>query len=348
MLCGQSVTGPAIDTSLFGDNTGPAIDEWPDTGDGAWMEVEEPPAPPQGTAPTPGPSVPEINAESTPVLPTVPRTSESSELPLAEDDPASAKKPKRSLLPWKRRSDDRKAREARAEAERAKYGPRLTDMKVNTSGNGAADSGGGDTGLLPSELHRWKRDPRGAMREARKDRKLLLLWMTDSKRSIGGGQLATELFRHTHFLRMARDYMVLTRVDYGEREIREHAYARRLKKELNAVGFPIMILFTPEGDEVWRHVGYRPGRFSSILGDLKLQAQTFALKEKYRYEQLEKKGYRFWTNYKNKPMFGRAVKLSRADKMVTLLDEYGKRSQYPVLKLSAKDRAVLSEQFPKP
>ncbi len=341
LLCAQTATGPAIDTSLFGDNTGPAIDEWPDTGDGAWMEVEEPPAPPQATAPTPVPTIPGINTKSTPNSPATPRSSESNK-PQA-DDPATAKTPKRSLLPWKRRNQERTARDA---AEREKNGPRLSEVKTRTSSNG--EVGAADTGLLPSELHRWRRDPRGAMKEARRERKLLLLWMTDSKRVEAGTQLAIELFRHTHFLRMARDYMVLTRVDYGEREIREHSYAKMLKKELNAVGFPIMMLFTPEGEEVWRHVGYRPGRFSSILGDLKIQAQNFALKEKYRYEKLEEKGYRFWTNYKNKPMFARAVELSREEKMVTLLDEAGKRTRYPVLKLSTKDRAFLSEQFPKP
>ena len=330
-LWAQDVSG--IDASLFGNkNNGPAIHSWPDTGDGAWMKLETPPAAPPQAAPIPRPTQPP--QDFTPRLPIAPRV---------DDSAAEAPKPKkrRPLLPWNRK----KQRDQEKAAEQVKNGPRLSDLKTRTSSDGG--SANGDSGLLPSELHRWKRDPRKAMVQARKERKLMLLWLTDSVRIEAGTQLAIELFRHTKFLRLAKDYMVLTRVDYGDNDIASHPYAKTLKEKLNAVGLPFMILVTPDGEEVWRSVGYRPGRFSNILGDLKLEVQRFALKEKYRFEKLEEKGYRFWTNYQNRPMFALAVALSRTDKKVTLQDEYGKRSLYPVLKLSAEDRAYLSERFPK-
>jgi hypothetical protein len=231
--------------------------------------------------------------------------------------------------------------EERLEKEQAKFAPRLGDVRTGAS----QSSGSADSGLLPSELRRWKRDPRKAIGEARKDRKLLLLWMTDSLRSATSKEQAIEVFRHTQFLRMAKDFMVLTKIDYAESEIANHKYAQHLRKELKVIGYPSLILFSPDSKELWRFSGYRQGRFSQIIDELRFQVMTFALKERHRHEKLIEKGYRTWNNVKNQPIFAKAIEVCREEKTVLLIDEDGEQYRYPVVKLSGGDRAWLAEEF---
>ncbi len=324
---------PGLDASLFGNQL-PPIPDKPDTGDSGWITEEAPAAPkaapPQDAAP-PAESSPSTNTERP-----VPR------LPVpGKDDKEKAKEPKpekRSWLPWKRRKQE----EERLKKERAKYGPRLGETKHGISRGG----GGGDIGLLPSELRRWQRDPRKAMREAKAERKMLMLWLMDSKRSTPSKQMAVELFRHTQFLRMAKDHMVLTKVDYGETDIAAHPYAKFLKEKLNALGYPILVLFSPDSEEMWRYKGYRTGRYPDIIGELRHEVKTFQLRERDRQEKLIEGGFRTWRNHKKEEIFAKAIGISREEKTVTLVDDFGRKGAYSVLKLSREDLDYLSKRFP--
>ena len=322
-----------IDATLFGDRLGPAIPDAPDTGD-EWIVVEEPPAPP-----SPPPKA-ERSSETAVPTPSVFPPKQEGTLPEATskgDEPAPTKR-RRSWLPWRNKQRER---EERLALEREKVAPRLGDVRTGAS----QVSGGVDSGLLPSELRRWKRDPRKAMAEAREDRKLLLLWMMDSLRSSTSKEQAIEVFRHTQFLRMAKDYMVLTKIDYAESDIASHKYARHLREQLKVIGYPVLILFSPDSKELWRSRGYRRGRFPQIIDELRYQVKTFALKERDRHEKLVEKGFRTWNNDRNQPIFAKAMEVSREDKTVLLLDENGERYRYPVVRLSEEDRGWLAERF---
>ena len=139
--------------------------------------------------------------------------------------------------------------------------------------------------------------------------------------------------------------MVLTKVDFAEPAIAGHSYARYLKEKLDVLGYPILILFSPESEEVWRFRGYRRGRFPEVISDLRYQVKTHALKERDRHEKLLAKGYRDWTNDRNQPAFAKALEVSREDKTVLFLDGNGKRYRYPVIRLSGEDRDWLAEHF---
>ena len=326
-----------IDTTLFGDDLGPAIPDRLETGED-WMVVEESPEVSAVPAPLPEPSLDPTPAPSaiapTPASPSV----EERSVPEAEPEKPKAK---RSWLPWKTKRTRREEAEARLEAERAKYGPRMSGLKRRASQGGS----GFDSGLMESELRRWKRDPRKAMAQARAERKMLLLWITDSVRSGTSKPMATEVFRHSKFLRLMKDYMVLTKLDFAEPDIAAHKYTKYLKDKLKVMGYPVLVLFSPDSEELWRYVGYRSGRFPEIIDQLGYQAEVFVLKENHRHQQLVSNGYRQWTNYKNEPIFAKALSVSREEKKVVLLDEQGKRYSYPVVKLSKEDRDWLAEKF---
>ncbi len=317
-----------IDPSLFGDHLGPPISQLPDSGDD-YLVVDgerslEPEAAMDGPFPAaPAPSKSRVPEEST-------------------NKPEPAAKPKESRgwfkLPWRSK---RRENEERLARERELNRPKLGKLRAGSS----AGTVGVDDGLLPSELGRWKRDPRKAMKQARAERKMLLLWMTDSLRSSTSKAEAVEVFRHTQFLRMAKDYMVLTKIDFAESEIASHSYTRYLKEKLNVLGYPVLILFSPESKEVWRYRGYRRGRFPEIISDLRYQVKTHALKERHRHENLVAKGFRDWTNDRNQPVFAKALEVSREDKTVLFVDVNGKRYRYPVIRLSGEDRDWLAENF---
>lgn len=325
-----------IESTLFGDNLGPAIDELPDTGD-AYVVVE----PEESRAPVdPLPDLPPTTIPDSSTLPPTNIAPPPEATPSTPPPPAlpEAKKPRRSWLPW---GNKRREREERLQAERERTGPRLGKLRSGESPTG----GQVDSGLLPSELRRWKRDPRQAMREARAERKLLLLWMTDSVRSSTSKTMATELFRHTRFLRMAKDYMVLAKIDFAESDIASHPYTRHVKKELNVMGYPFLVLFSPDSKEMWRFRGYRRGRFPLVLDELQHQVKVHALRERERHQRLVEKGYRDWTNDRNEAVFAKAVEVSREDREVVFMDPYGKKHRYPVVLLSKADRDWLAETF---
>lgn len=325
-----------IDTTLFGDDLGPAIPDSLETGED-WMVIEEAPAVQEPT-PQPEPSVAPkpVPIDPAPVQPAP--SVEKRSVPEAEQETPEVK---RSWLPWKRKRQQREAEQSRLEAERAKYGPRMSGVKARSSQGGS----GIDSGLMESELRRWMRDPRKAMARARDERKMLLLWITDSVRSGSSKPMATEVFRHSKFLRLMKDYMVLTKLDFAEPEIASHKYTKHLKDKLKVMGYPVLVLFSPDSEELWRYVGYRSGRFPEIIDQLGYHARVFALKENHRHEKLVEAGYRQWINYRKEPIFAKAVRVSREEKTVVLLDEQGKRYSYPVVKLSKGDRDWLAEQF---
>lgn len=319
-----------IDPTLFGDHLGPAISELPDTGED-WLAVEE---------------------ESPAAEKAIPAPETGAEFPGASDDPADAPKSTESQaarekpeqrksswfrLPWSNKSRER---EERLAEERAASGFKLGEFRKGQ----VQDQGYVDSGISPSELRRWKRDPRKAMIQAREERKLLLLWMTDSFLTNCKTQ-AIEVFRHTQFLRMARDYMVLTKIDFAEADIASHPYTRELKDKLNVLGSPVLILFSPDSKEVWRYTGYRSGRHPEIIGALRFQIKSHALKERHRHETLVESGFRDWVNDRDESVFAKAIDVSLEDRTVLFVDDLGEHYRYPVVKLSEEDRAWLAERF---
>lgn len=329
-----------IDPTLFGDHLGPPIPGLPDTGEEfVVMDGAQDLTPPPALTPA-GPGAASAAQDGLAWEPELPGEGGASQAG-GDIEGAAEKKNGRSWfrLPWGKKG--RAEAEARLEQERAKYGPQLGKLRTGASvGGGAVDSG-----LTPSELNRWKRDPRKAMVEARAGRRLLLLWMTDSLRSSSSKSQAVEVFRHTQFLRMAKDYMVLTKIDFAEPDLASHPYSKYLKEKLNVLGYPALILFDPDSQEIWRYRGYRRGRYPEIISELRYQVKTHALKEQHVRDQLVSKGYRDWTNDRDQLVFAKAVEVSREEKTVTFLDRYGKRYRYPVIRLSNDDRNWLAERF---
>lgn len=339
LLLGMSPAFAQIDTTLFGDNLGPAIPDRLDTGED-WMVIEEEPQAAPAPAPAPAPVTAAPGLDMAPELVPEATSPPPSEIRVPEAA-SSVPKKKRSWLPWRTRKQREEDARERLDAERAKYGPRMSGLKSRSS----TSSGGLDSTLKESEIRRWQRDPRKAMAQAKEERKLLLLWISDSVRSGSSKPLSIEVFRHTKFLRMMKEYMVLTRLDFGEPDIASHKYSRHLKDKLKVMGYPVLILFSPDSEELWRYVGYRSGRFPEIIDQLGYRVEVFARKENHRYEQLLKAGYRDWSNRRKEKVFAKAVSVSREEKTVVFKDEKGKKYTYPVVELSEEDREWLAEKF---
>lgn len=267
---------------------------------------------------------------------------EGAESPVRDAEEASG-----GWLPWgkeKRKKESALQRKlAELEAERR---PRISEPKVRKTTGGDV---GNDTGLSASELGRWEIDPRRAMKDAREQRRMLLVWMTNSKGVAPSRSMAIELFRHTQFLTMARDAMNLARIDFGDTNIASHPFTREWKANLKVNGYPTLILFSPDGQEIWRFTGYRAGRYALILDQLRALVEKHHRSEEVRLTNLRRAGYRDWTNpVTDTTVFAKAVSLSREEKTVTLLLPDGKRYPYSVLKLSEADRNWLAEAYPKP
>lgn len=221
-------------------------------------------------------------------------------------------------------------------------GPVFGELKMDSK------SIGGNNPFMDADLSRWRRDPRGAMRQAQAERKLLLLWFANSKLdkiNPKAARMGVELFEHTDFLKLAQDNIVRVRVDYGEDDTASHPYAKLLQSAFGVMGFPHIIVYSPDKQKLWERRGYKPNQFTVYLPEITELVGNHKLREQSRMSRLLADGYRNWSNFRKQSLFAKPVELSRETKLVTLRLTNGQQFPYPVIYLSDDDRGWLAEKL---
>jgi len=212
----------------------------------------------------------------------------------------------------------------------------------------------------PKRRGPWEASETIAKQRASREGKPLLIWFTDSQNSPMCKALSQELFTKPDFEQWASEKLVRLRVDsnydtndfvndpdisLGEKESRKvdsKAYITNLKKRYKVLGHPTLLLLNPGGEVVGRYRGYKRGQADFTWGQIKHGEAVSENAYKEWRAGLEKKGYREWSDRKERKVFAKLTGYSNGT--LTLIEPDGTRCKTHESKLSDKDQQWITEQ----
>ncbi|MDX1680434.1 MAG: thioredoxin family protein [Akkermansiaceae bacterium] len=202
----------------------------------------------------------------------------------------------------------------------------------------------------------WERSIQIARKTSIREGKPLLIWFTDSNRSPRCRQLNQELFADREFQEWASENLIRMRVNeseelddeglsLGEKQSRRVAFAKyvkRLKKHYKVLGYPSLVMVDPQGRVVGHYRGYTSGQADLTWGKLRQGVVAANAATRAWKEQLERRGYRTWTDRKDRSLFAKLLKYD--DGKLHIVEPDGSRSIIQEKQLSAEDREWIREQ----
>jgi len=114
----------------------------------------------------------------------------------------------------------------------------------------------------------WETDFANAKALAKEQGKFILLDFTGSDWCPPCIQLEKDIFQKAAFREYARNKLVLVTLDFPRGRKLDKAIVEQnkaLARKFAVPGFPTIVILNPCGEEVGRHIGYRPGGVQSYL-----------------------------------------------------------------------------------
>jgi thioredoxin-related protein len=108
----------------------------------------------------------------------------------------------------------------------------------------------------------WTTDLPAAQTQAKKEKKVVLVNFTGSDWCGWCQKLKKEVFDTKEFSDYAKTNLLLVEIDFPNRKTQTAELKKAnsaLQTKYRAEGFPTILAFNANGDEVWRQVGYMPG-----------------------------------------------------------------------------------------
>jgi len=220
------------------------------------------------------------------------------------------------------------------------------------------DAGVPELATLLSNAKRgpWEDSETIAKQRSMREGKPLLIWFTDSARSPMCKAVSQELFSTHEFGDWATEKLIRLRVDaqvnitdpnldLGSSEDRRVAlknYSAALKKRYKIMGYPSLIMLSPNGEVLGRYRGYKRGEADFLWGQLKHSEAVAVEAYKGWRAGLEKKGYREWQDRKGRKIFAKLTSYSKG--ALTFIEPDGTRSRTREDNLSDAGRAWIGEQ----
>jgi thioredoxin-related protein len=202
----------------------------------------------------------------------------------------------------------------------------------------------------------WEQSETIAKRLAVREGKPILIWFTDSARSPMCKALNEELLSKPDFQEWASEKIIRLKVDANivpddpdmpldEKETRlveMKRYVARMKKQYKILGAPVLVMLNPAGEKIGQYRGYKRGDADFTWGLIKQAEAATAHAMKGWRASMEQKGYREWSDLRDRKVFAKLVNYSKGS--LTLVEPDGTRSRTSEDRLSEKDRAWISEQ----
>jgi thioredoxin-related protein len=202
----------------------------------------------------------------------------------------------------------------------------------------------------------WETDANVARKRAAREGKPLLIWFTDSARSPLCKVLSAELFSTPDFEEWASPRLVRLRVDanYNVTEPgltmdeRDHRVTEQrnavteLKKRYNILGHPSVIMLRPDGEVAGRYRGFKRGEADYFWGLIKQGEVVASTAHAAWRADMEKKGYREWSDRRGRKIFARLV--SYREGRLILVEPDGTRARTTESTLSDQDQSWIREQ----
>lgn len=202
----------------------------------------------------------------------------------------------------------------------------------------------------------WEKSIQIAKRRSMREGKSLLIWFTNSQRSPMCKAMNEELFSLPEFNAWAEENLIRLRVDEGE-DINDddltlseketlrsdlRNYVKRLKQQYKVLGYPSLVLLSPNGQKKTSVRGYSRGEAEYTWG--LIRQGVVASQHSYQAwrASLEAKGYRQWHDRKGRGVLAKLT--SYRNGVLTLIEPDGSRSKTHESKLSTGDREWIYEQ----
>ncbi len=212
------------------------------------------------------------------------------------------------------------------------------------------------TSLAAPRRGPWEESETIARQRSVREGKPLLIWFTDSQTSPMCRALSEELFATTEFGGWATENLVRLKIDANvvvadpdldliardNRAFDISHYVKAITKRYKVMGYPALIMLSPNGEVVGSYRGYKRGEAELLWGKLK-HAQAVSIEaDKGWRAGLEKKGYREWQDRRERKIFARLI--SYSDGTLTFIEPDGGRSRTQETNLSDKDRQWIADQ----
>ena len=202
----------------------------------------------------------------------------------------------------------------------------------------------------------WHESPTKARALSQAEKKCLLLVFSGAQGEAGGTskQLSDEVFSQPAFNEFALNHLVICGLFYGKSsmlDVADPAKVARadamvaIKKAFGVRGFPCVILFGPDGQEIQRWKGYVTGRGRSQSEQIRHAVEgheAVIFESERRRERLAAKGYRTWTSAKGTPLFARLMEYDA--QMALFRDEAGADRKVLLKQLALPDREIITRQ----
>lgn len=202
----------------------------------------------------------------------------------------------------------------------------------------------------------WEHSEQIARKRSMREGKPMLIWFTDSMRSPMCKALSRELLKDPAFDQWAEEHVIRLQVDshiqtdgdglsLDEKETRLvdiRNYVERLRKQYKILGNPNLVLVHPDGSVIGRYRGYQLGGAKVKWGELKQGLAVFRNSYDGWRQGMERRGYRTWTDRKDRKVFARLLRYHQGT--LTLIEPDGMRSKTHENRLCDEDRAWLAEQ----
>ena len=193
-----------------------------------------------------------------------------------------------------------------------------------------------------------------ARRAAMREGKPLLIWFTDTRRSIMCRSLSAEVFSQQKFGSWAEKEVVRLRLDFNvegvsragreaeEDRIRKEDYLESLKKRYKVRGLPTVLLMTPDGTVTSRYRGYQKTYGDFYISRLQNDVRTAGEHHEKWKESMARRGYREWEDKRGRTVFAKLARYK--DGEMILVEPDGKRLKAQLSNLSSKDRAWIAAE----
>lgn len=202
----------------------------------------------------------------------------------------------------------------------------------------------------------WEESETIAKQRSTREGKPMLIWFTDSRSSPMCRALSEELFATSEFGAWATENLVRLKLDANvvvvdpdldsvardNRVFDISHYVAAIRKRYKVMGYPALIMLSPNGEVVGNYRGYKRGEAELLWGKLKHAQAVSAESNKGWRAGLEKKGYREWQDRKERKIFARLISYSNGT--LTFIEPDGTRSRTQETSLSDKDREWIADQ----
>jgi Thioredoxin-like domain len=215
-----------------------------------------------------------------------------------------------------------------------------------------------ELGELLSQAKRgpWEQSETIAKQRSAREGKPLLIWFTDSESSPMCKALYQELFSTNEFGNWATEKLIRLKVDAyvkitdpdmdlgtaEDRRVLVMTYNAEIKKRYKILGFPALVMVSPNGEVVGRYRGYKRGGAEYLWGQMKHAEAVSAEATRGWRKGLEGKGYREWRDRKERKVFAKLISYSKGT--LNLIEPDGTRSRTTEDKLGDEDRKWIAEQ----